>query len=193
VSLRDLQLELRATNSAGEQEGYTVDVTDLAPGATYENELYLSFGCDIPADTADYTVNVTTSTPLTSESRTTAVGSIRYPRSDTCVFELNTPYNQSCFIATAAYGSPLHPHVDALRAFRDRVLLEAPGGRQLVAFYYAHSPPVARAIAGNDGLRWLARLLLTPLIYAIVYPVQVAGLVCLVLLGWMARRRRSRL
>ena len=48
-----------------------------------------------------------------------------------------------CFIATAAYGSPLHPHLDSLRDFRDRFMMTNRPGRALVAFYYRHSSPLA--------------------------------------------------
>ena len=52
-----------------------------------------------------------------------------------------------CFVATAAYRSPLHPAVRLLRDFRDRRLLTNGIGRAFVAAYYRWSPPAARAIA----------------------------------------------
>jgi uncharacterized repeat protein (TIGR03803 family) len=76
----------------------------------------------------------------------------------------------TCFIATAAYGSYLDPHVAALRAFRDRHLLTNAPGRAFIAFYYRHSPPAARFISGNDGLRAAARWALTPMVYGIEHP-----------------------
>lgn len=74
-----------------------------------------------------------------------------------------------CFIATAAYGSPLDPHVTVLRAFRDRYLLTSGAGRAFVAFYYRHSPALAAFISRHAPLRTLARLLLTPLVFGIEY------------------------
>jgi hypothetical protein len=69
-----------------------------------------------------------------------------------------------CFIATAAYGTPMSVELHLLRALRDRYLLPSPLGQALVASYYAASPPLSRAIAGNDWLRAAARHALAPLI-----------------------------
>jgi hypothetical protein len=69
-----------------------------------------------------------------------------------------------CFIATAAYGTPMAAEIDALRAVRDRALLTNPLGRLAVASYYALSPPLANAIASDERLRAGARRLLRPVV-----------------------------
>jgi len=69
-----------------------------------------------------------------------------------------------CFIATAAYGTPMAKEIDALRTVRDRALLTNPLGRLAVASYYAMSPPVARAISSDERLRAGARKLLRPIV-----------------------------
>jgi len=45
-----------------------------------------------------------------------------------------------CFIATTAYGSPLHPYVRILRDFRDKYLMPSKIGRKIADFYYKYSP-----------------------------------------------------
>ncbi|MDH3327970.1 MAG: delta-60 repeat domain-containing protein [Desulfobulbaceae bacterium] len=70
----------------------------------------------------------------------------------------------SCFIATAAYGSMLHSSVQLLRAFRDQYLMTNAPGRMFVKFYYKYSPPIADIIAGSTVLREIVRLLLLPLV-----------------------------
>lgn len=79
--------------------------------------------------------------------------------------------SSGCFIATAAYGSYLHPQVQLLRNFRDEFLLTNDPGRVLVAFYYRCSPPLADFIAGRPVLRGAARLALTPLVAAVAHPL----------------------
>ncbi len=81
-----------------------------------------------------------------------------------------------CFIATAAYGSYLDPHVEVLRGFRDDVLMENPLGRSFVDFYYMVSPPMADFIARHETLRTAARIVLTPIVYSIEYPVPAVSL-----------------
>lgn len=95
-----------------------------------------------------------------------------------------------CFIATAAYGSYLDPHVMVLRHFRDNVLLKSELGSAFVQFYYKHSPPVADFIAQHDMLRMFFRLALTPLIYSVEYPFALV-LFFAVTTVWFIRRRLS--
>lgn len=71
---------------------------------------------------------------------------------------------ESCFIATAAYGSPLHPHVSTLRKFRDIYLTPTPMGRALTALYYIYSPPLAHVVEENRVLKTAVRLSLVPLV-----------------------------
>ena len=74
------------------------------------------------------------------------------------------PGAQSCFVATAAYGTPWEENVLKLRYFRERYLLTNSIGKHFVDFYYRHSPPLADAITEKPLARWGARVALTPFV-----------------------------
>jgi uncharacterized repeat protein (TIGR01451 family) len=86
-----------------------------------------------------------------------------------------------CFIATAAFGSPLEKHVQILRDFRDRVLLNSSAGKTFVRFYYRNSPAIADKIAQSDGLRLITRVMLMPVI-GVAYLIMHLGMFMTLLL-----------
>lgn len=110
-----------------------------------------------------------------------------------------------CFIATAAYGSYLDPHVTILRNFRDNVLLwntdisllgnkihiENSLGKLFVKTYYQYSPPIAAYIAKHEKIKFLTRLLLTPFVYVVSYFRQIFGLIFLVTLFTAFKERKQ--
>jgi hypothetical protein len=103
-----------------------------------------------------------------------------------------------CFIATAAYGSAWHQHLNELRWFRDHLLLTNSLGRAMVDWYYAASPPAAAWIAEHPAIAQLVRGLLLVPVYTIKAcrarpgaTLGMAGISLLSLLIFVSWRRRS--
>ena len=104
-----------------------------------------------------------------------------------------------CFIATAAYGSLMEPHVKILRDFRDRFLLGNKAGKSFVRLYYTYSPSIADSIAKHDNLRMVVRIGLLPVvgiswIALKIGPVSTVALMLLFIscfVGLVCYRRRS--
>jgi hypothetical protein len=71
-----------------------------------------------------------------------------------------------CFIATAAYGSPLASEIGSLRHLRDRYLASTAPGRWLIGTYYRLGPRAARVIESDERLRALTRAALSWIIGA---------------------------
>jgi hypothetical protein len=69
-----------------------------------------------------------------------------------------------CFVATAAWNTPVAPAVTWLRRYRDRHMLTNEGGKALVALYYEVGPEAASIIRHSEPLRAVARVLLLPLV-----------------------------
>lgn len=72
--------------------------------------------------------------------------------------------NGGCFIATAAFGTPMAGEIDALRNVRDTWLLDNLLGATFVDTYYRISPPMADAVAQSPALRTVVRLFLMPIL-----------------------------
>jgi hypothetical protein len=93
-----------------------------------------------------------------------------------------------CFIATAAFGSPMAPEVALLRAFRDSWLLTNSPGRIFVEFYYWISPPIADFISRDESLKRITRMALMPMIYGVKNKAAAIALVFLPFILWVIRR-----
>ncbi len=72
-----------------------------------------------------------------------------------------------CFVATAAYGSPLDARIGVLRRFRDRFLMSNDIGRALVGVYYELGPDASAWIAESEDRRAFARALLDSIVDAL--------------------------
>jgi hypothetical protein len=105
-----------------------------------------------------------------------------------------------CFIATAAYGSPLVSQLKILSKFRDNFLLTNRIGKRFVRFYYNYSPPMADFIEKHDSLRMMVRLCLIPVVGASwlvlkIGPVPTLTLMffffsCFIGLAWFMRYKK---
>jgi hypothetical protein len=105
-----------------------------------------------------------------------------------------------CFIATAAYGSPLAAEVRQLREVRDRYLISTPIGQHFVAIYYQLTPPLATLIAQSPALQaftraalmpvlaWAALILWSPFL-GLTLPLAALSLGGLGVVHWRRRRR----
>ena len=70
----------------------------------------------------------------------------------------------NCFIATAAFGSPLAGQVEILRQFRDNYLLKNSFGKKFVAWYYRNGSIAANFIKDKPLVKVAVRVALYPLI-----------------------------
>jgi hypothetical protein len=108
-----------------------------------------------------------------------------------------------CFIATAAYGTPMAEEIQILREFRDEYLLTNPVGTSLVDLYYKISPPIAEFITEHPSLKPIVRAGLVPAVAMSTIAVNttpaekvtIVGLLVLVSAAvavWATRRRGSK-
>jgi glucose/arabinose dehydrogenase len=107
----------------------------------------------------------------------------------------------TCFIATAAYGTPLAGQIGALREWRDSRLLRNALGATLTDSYYRLGPPAATYIATRPAMRAAARAVIAPVTWLVaddahqiaayaVVMVVLAGLALFKIAGRRLDRRR---
>jgi len=107
-----------------------------------------------------------------------------------------------CFIATAAYGTPMAEEIQILREFRDEYLVPNPVGKALVDFYYKVSPPIADFISEHPGLKPMVRAGLLPAVAMSAIAVNTTQVEKIAMIGllvvisvavaiWATRQRRK--
>ncbi|HXZ29679.1 MAG TPA: CFI-box-CTERM domain-containing protein, partial [Dehalococcoidia bacterium] len=136
------------------------------------------------------------------------VGSIANPNAASTTVTMNSSHSimanfsaGACFIATAAYGTPMAEEIQILREFRDEYLRTNPVGSALVDTYYRVSPPIAAFITEHPSLKPVVRAGLVPAVAMSTIAVSAAPvekvaiacmlvLFCVALAVWATRRRR---
>jgi len=78
---------------------------------------------------------------------------------------VDTVVKSGCFIATAAFGTPLATEISTLRRFRDKCLPDT-----LTNLYYRTSPPIADAIREKNHAKKTVRTLIRALIKMLSLP-----------------------
>jgi hypothetical protein len=104
-----------------------------------------------------YEVEVTARDELCQELGSAATASFDMPARK---FTTVSP----CFVATAAYGSPLADEIGSLRRLRDRHLATNALGRAFIRAYYAVGPTLADEVRERPWLRAAVRGILAPLV-----------------------------
>jgi hypothetical protein len=163
--------------------GTTITVPNFS--ASTEVVLLITNATNTDNHSANFSTNET-GLPVTEPTG----GTVYPPSAENTTTASGGSSGSGCFIATAAYGSYLHPHVQQLRHFRDNYLLPNAPGRAFVSLYYRCSPPLADFIARYESLRGVTRLLLTPVIIVVIHPLaSVATLLLVVILTYRPLRR----
>ena len=163
---------------------YTASVTFKPTDSTNYSAVAGTVSVNVKAATGDYTWQDYIGIPLLVLM---SFGIVRLAEMD----RLDGP----CFIATAAWGTPLAPEVNRLRSFRDNTLLAGAAGTALVDVYYRVSPVLADAVASSPALAMLVRLALIPVIWLVSLPAPVlwttGAFAGMLLIRRMLRRRRA--
>ena len=111
------------------------------------------------------TVQVTSSsTGATTVDAVVTIGGVSDTFSVKTRFVLANVDSGPCFIATAAFGSPIAGQVEILRQFRDRYLLTNSCGKNFVAWYYRNGPVAANWIKDKPLAKAGVQMALYPLI-----------------------------
>lgn len=158
----DVELSTTVTSNTITVTGITSATPISITGGTYSvnNGAYTSTdGLVNNNDTVTVQLNSSNSYSSTT-SAVLIIGGV----SDTFSVTTLAEDDSNCFIATAAFGSPMAKQVNILRQFRDRYLLTNAFGRRFVSWYYRNGPVAANFIKDKPLAKAAVRIALYPLI-----------------------------
>ena len=151
-------LTFTVTASDPDGDTLTIDMPSLLPGATFDQNTNIFSWTPTPADAGTYSFVLFT----VVDDRVPPLGD--WEQITITVTHQGGGSSGPCFIASAAYGTPLAGDLRTLRAFRDRFLLGHAPGAAFVDTYYRLSPSASDFIANRPFLRALVRAALGPLV-----------------------------
>lgn len=102
--------------------------------------------------------------------------------------------NPSCFVASVAFGSRIHPYISHLRWFRDAYLVKSDLGKRFVSWYYKNGESLAKIVSQSILLKYVVKILLLPIIglafiFRVLGPQNMAiGLFLFIGSWWLLRR-----
>lgn len=159
---------------------------DHISGLTNDQKHYFRAAAIDEAGSVGFMMDLATTTALTTPYTNNATPSQVFG-----VFE-----ESRCFIATAAFGSPLEPKLKQLRDFRDQVLLKYDWGKKFVYWYYETSPQYAAELMDHPNLQKIVRVLIWPLWAFSALSLRVSfeamAALCFLISFWIFIRVRTR-
>jgi len=180
---------------------YESDLTITWDGDPLETSTFLSEFIGLPGPGPAYSFIVPDATAGDHTVRAFDEGEL-WAETTFTVIDTGTPRppRTGCFIATAAYGTPMAEEVQILRDFRDEYLLTNALGQVFVDFYYGTSPRIAEFITDHPGLKPIVRAGLVPVVTMSALAVsttatQKAVTLCAIIMAsvavavWMTKRR----
>lgn len=102
----------------------------------------------------------------------------------------NDNNNWYCFIGTIISGTPHERHIKTLRSFRDKYLSTNGPGRMMVKIYYHMSPFLAAFFMQHECATFAGRIILIPVIYAVIHPETYMIISWLLLFIYLLRKIR---
>ena len=148
-SVAKLYFAAQAFNAIGERDKYIACLKILYSLLPYGNAIGGKYREMLDAGVKDY-LNLAANAGINYLNEFEVTG----------IFEKKS----GCFIATAAYGSPLADQVIVLKRFRNHFLLVNRFGRFFVKTYYLFSPYLANKIERNPFAKSIAKCCLKPII-----------------------------
>jgi len=124
--------------------------------------------------------NLSENSPYSNQASATT--SVKYDDDD------NTHWY--CYIGTIISGTPAERHIKTLRDFRDKYLLTNSPGQMFVKVYYRISPSLVELFRQSECARLIGRMMVIPVIYAVIHPEMFLIFPLLLLPIYLLRRIR---